>query len=278
MTDYQTITLELKDKVAHLTLNRPEKRNAMNFRFWKEIRQAFEELNTQQQARVAVISSTGPHFSSGIDLKAFSMLLMRVADCEGRRREALRNLILALQESFNAIEKCRIPVIAAIQGGCIGGGVDMVSACDIRLCSSDCYLVIKEIDIGMTADVGTLQRLPHLIPRGLVNELAYTGRSLKADEALKHGLVNSVHDSHESLNAAALEMARVIASKSPLAVTGTKRMLLYARDHDVNAGLDYVATWNSGQLISNDLMEAMMAMQQKREPEFKDLLEPFELG
>ncbi len=269
--DFETITLETKDGIAHVTLNRPRVRNAMNTDFWREIKTAFETIDRDPKARVAVISSTGPHFTAGLDLSSFGSILAPSDGDEGRRRHALRRLILDLQGCFSAIEACRVPVLAAVQGGCIGGGVDMVSACDMRYCSEDAYFVIKEIDIGMTADVGTLQRLPHLIPEGLVRELAYTGRNMAAPEAQASGLVNAVFADHETLNAAVLEIAASIAAKSPLAVAGTKEMLNYTRDHSVADGLNHIATWNAGMLVTEDLMEAMAANKAKRAPVFKDL-------
>jgi enoyl-CoA hydratase len=268
----ETLKLEISQGVAEVRLNRPEQRNAMNPAFWREIRQVFEDLDRDETVRVAVITSTGPHFSAGLDLKSFGSLMEPGSSGEeGRRRHALRRTIMDLQDCFTAIEKCRVPVLAAIQGGCIGGGVDLTTACDMRYCTEDAWFVIKEIDIGMTADVGTLQRLPKLIADGLVRELAYTGRKLEAAEARACGLVNSVHADHDSLNAAVMELAQTIAAKSPLAITGTKEMINYAREHTVADGLNHIATWNSGMLVSADLPEAMGAAQEKRQPVFKDL-------
>ena len=268
----ETLKLEITDGVAEVRLNRPDQRNAMNPAFWREIRQVFENLDRNEQARVAVITSTGPHFCAGLDLKSFGSIMQPGSSGEeGRRRLALRRTILDLQDCLTAIQKCRIPVLAAIQGGCIGGGVDLVTACDMRYCTEDAFFVIKEIDIGMTADVGTLQRLPKLIADGLMRELAYTGRNMMATEARESGLVNSVHADHTALNDAVMDMARNIAAKSPLAITGTKEMINYARDHSVEDGLNHIATWNAAMLVTDDLGEALGAGQQKREPVFKDL-------
>jgi enoyl-CoA hydratase len=269
--DFETLRLEIADGVATVTLNRPRQRNAMNPAFWREIRQAFDDIGADPAVRAAVITSTGPHFTAGLDLLSFAGVLAPSGGDEGRRREALRRLILDLQASFSAIERCRVPVLAAVQGGCIGGGVDMVTACDMRYCTEDAYFVIKEIDIGMAADVGTLQRLPYLIPSGLMRELAYTGRDLAAAEAKNAGLVNAVFADHETMNAAVHNIAREIAAKSPLAVAGAKEMINYARDHTVADGLNYVATWNAGMLISEDMAEAMAALKAKRQPIFKNL-------
>ncbi|MDF1661759.1 MAG: crotonase/enoyl-CoA hydratase family protein [Planctomycetota bacterium] len=279
MMSFETLTLDLSDSIAQVVLNRPEKRNAMNAAFWTEMRQLFQLISKDPAVRVVVVSSTGPHFTAGLDLKSFAGIMAQASSgCEGRKREALRRLILEMQESFSVLERCPVPVLTAIQGGCIGGGVDMVSAADMRYCCADSYFVIKEIDIGMTADVGTLQRLPHLIPQGLVRELAYTGRKLTADEALQSGLVNKVYQNQEEMLAGVMEIAKTIASKSPLSIQGCKEMLNYSRDHSVEDSLNYVATWNAGMLLSNDLMEAMAAAQQKRDGDFDDVHPGFTLG
>lgn len=269
--DFETLLLDITDGVATVTLNRPRQRNAMNPVFWREIRRVFDDIDADPEVRVAVVTSTGPHFSAGLDLLSFGDILAPAEGDEGRRREALRRMILSLQDSFTAIERCRVPVLAAVQGGCIGGGVDMVTACDMRYCTEDAYFVIKEVDIGMAADVGTLQRLPHLIPSGLMRELAYTGRDMPADEAKNAGLVNAVFADHETMNAAVQEIARQIAAKSPLAVTGSKEMINFTRDHTVADGLNYIATWNAGMLITEDMVEALGALKGKRPPVFKNL-------
>lgn len=272
---YTTFDLDIADQVAHLTLKRPEAFNSMTLAFWQEIVDGFEEIAVTPAVRAVIISSTGKHFTAGMDLSVFSNVAGNEPKVDrARQNEQLRRNVLEMQQSFSVIEECRVPVIAAIQGGCIGGGVDMISACDIRLCTKDAWFCIQEINIGMVADVGTLQRLPYLIPEGLVRELAYTGRRLMADRALKAGLVNEVYDSQEAMVEAALAMAREIASKSPLAVTGTKEMLNYSRDHSVADGLNHIATWNAGMLHSDDLMEALTAQKQKRQPKFADLLPP----
>ena len=191
-------------------------------------------------------------------------------DCDGRTRENLRRLILDLQDTLTSLERCRKPVLAAIHGGCIGGGIDLITCADMRYCSADAYFTIKEIDIGMTADVGTLQRLPRLIGEGMARELAYTGRKFGAEEAREMRLVNRVFDSREALYAGVREIAATIAAKSPLSIRGTKEMITYARDHSVADGLNYIATWNAAMLMSKDLQEAMMANMGKRAAVFKD--------
>jgi enoyl-CoA hydratase len=190
----------------------------------------------------------------------------------GRQRANLRLGVHALQGSFTALEQARMPVLAAVQGGCIGGAVDMVSACDMRYATKDAFFCIQEINIGMTADVGTLQRLPKIIPEGVAREWAYTGDRIGADRAREVGLVNEVFEDHDSLVEGVLDIARRIASKSPLAIWGTKEMITYARDHSTADALNYIATWQTGMFQPADMMESFMAQSEKRDPEFDDLL------
>lgn len=270
---YATLSLEIADHVAHVTLDRAKRLNTLVPEFWQEMVDVFAEIEAEPSARVAVISSAGRHFTAGLDLKAFAPLFAELGQGEkGRVGERLRRTVIEMQESFNVIERSSVPVLAAVQGACIGGGVDLVSACDMRYCTADAFFVIQEINIGMVADVGTLQRLPHLIPAGLVRELAYTGRRLEAEEARQAGLVNRVFDDREALLEGVLEIASEIAARSPLAVRGSKKMLNYTRDHTVAEGLDYVATWQAGMLLSDDFSEAAAAHAEKREPEFDDML------
>ncbi|WP_037492592.1 crotonase/enoyl-CoA hydratase family protein [Sneathiella glossodoripedis] len=273
---YQTFNFSIDDHIAHIQLNRPDKFNSMVLEFWQEMVDVFSQIEEEPTVRVVVISSTGKHFTAGLDLSAFSGLAAEMqGDVEaGRLREQMKNNVLELQESFTVIEKCRVPVLVAIQGGCIGGGVDLISAADMRYCSKDAFFCIQEINIGMTADVGTLQRLPHLIPSGLVRELAYTGRRMFADEARNAGLVNTVYDTAEEMLKAVMEIAAQIVAKSPLAVLGTKEMLNYTRDHSVDDALRYMAVWQSGMFFSDDLFEAAAANMEKRDPKFADLLPP----
>jgi len=273
---YQTMSLTVENHIAHIQLSRPERFNTMVMAFWQEMVDVFAEIEKTPEARVVVISSTGKHYTAGLDLSAFAGIAQEMnSDIDGARvREQFKNTVLEMQESFNVIEKCRLPVLVATQGGCIGGGVDMISACDMRYCTEDAFFCIQEINIGMTADVGTLQRLPHLIPSGIVRELAYTGRRMFADEAKEYGLVNQVFDSPEAMLAKVMEIAAEIASKSPLAIYGTKEMINYTRDHSVDDALKYMAVWQSGMFLSNDLIEAAGANQTKRKPNFDNLLPP----
>ncbi len=270
---YSCFDLELKDKVAHLRFNRPNELNTLTRGFYAELAQAVRDLDAKAEARVVVISSTGKHFTAGMDLGVFvgDGIVAAGAAEVGRVRETLRRHVLELQDSFNALEQARMPVLAAIQGGCIGGGVDLVSACDARYCSKDAFFCIQEINVGMVADLGTLQRLPKLMPEGLVRELAYTGRRLPAGRALSSGLVNEVWDDQAALVAGVLQIAAEIAERTPLAVYGSKQMLNYGRDHSVRDGLEYIATWQTGMFQGADMFEAFAAKSAKRKPVFADL-------
>ena len=268
---YQTLTVSLENHIATIRLNRPEKANAMNMPMWQEIRKAFQWVDATAEARVAILEGEGKLFTSGIDLEMMMGLGQEIQnDCEGRMRENLRRVILDLQDTLTSLERCRKPVLAAIHGACVGGGIDLITCADMRYCSRDAYFIIKEFDIGMTADVGTLQRLPKLIGEGMARELAYTARKLGADEAREIHLVNRVFESREALQAGVLDIAKTIAAKSPLSIRGTKEMITYARDHSVADSLNYIATWNAAMLMSNDLQEAMMSHMGKRQAEFKD--------
>jgi enoyl-CoA hydratase len=272
---YTCFDVSLTDKIAHIRLSRPEAYNSMIPEFWRELPEIVRTLDDAGEARAIVISSTGVHFTAGMDLAVFTSPGSSASDREnelGRRRANLRREILRLQETFSCLDRARMPVLAAVQGGCIGGGVDMISACDMRYCSEDAFFCIQEVNIGMTADVGTFPRLPQLIPQGVVRELAYTGRRLSAREALEAGLVNRVFPTHEALVEGVLGVAREIAQRSPLAVWGSKEMLNYARDHTIADGLDYIATWQTGMFQPGDMLEAFSAKSESRKAVFPDLL------
>ena len=267
--------VEIENNVAHLKLNRPQAMNTMIPAFWRELPEIVRDIDDNARARCIVISSTGKHFCAGMDLSVFGggqpTSGARTGE-RGRTAANLRRLVRDMQKTFDCLDEARMPVIAAIHGGCVGGAVDMTSACDIRYASADAFFVIQEINIGMTADVGTFPRLCHLIPQGWVREMAYTGRRLDARTALRIGLVNEVLESHDQVVAHALQTAREIASKTPLAVHGSKEMINYARDHSIADGLDYIAVWQAGMYNpESDMKEALTARIEKREPRFEDL-------
>ncbi|WP_153774878.1 crotonase/enoyl-CoA hydratase family protein [Pseudomonas sp. MNR3A] len=270
MTEYTAFKVELTDNIAHVQINRPEKINAMNAAFWEEIVEIFQWIDDTEAVRAVVVSGAGKHFCSGIDLMMLASLAGQMGKDAGRNARLLRRTILRLQSSFTAVDKCRKPVLAAIQGYCIGGAIDLVSACDMRYCSADAQFSIKEIDMGMAADVGTLQRLPRIIGDGMMRELAYTGRMIDATEALRIGLVNRVYDDQAALLDGVFAIAREIAGKSPIAVAGTKEMISYMRDHRIDDGLQYIATWNAAMLQSEDLRVAVAAHMNKQKPTFAD--------
>jgi enoyl-CoA hydratase len=275
---YTCFDVEQEGKVAHVRLNRPDALNSMTREFWMELPEIVNRISDDGSARAIVLSSTGKHFSAGMDLAVFASGGGSAPQGEGyssemgRLRAYFRDVVRMLQDSFTSLEKARMPVLAAIQGGCIGGAVDMVTACDLRYASADAFFCVQEINIGMTADVGTLQRLPKIIPDGVAREMAYRGHRLPADRALQVGLVNEVFPDHESLVAGVLEIAQEIASKSPLAVYGTKQMLNYSRDHSVEDSLNFIATWQTGMFQPNDMIESFAARAEKRDPAFDDLL------
>ena len=258
--------------VAHLVMNRPDKANGMTKDFWADLPRLMSALDCDETIRCAIISGAGKHFTGGMDLAAFTDISRLFENEPGRAAYAMRDLILKLPDAFNAIERARFPVIAAIHGACIGAGVDLVTACDLRLASTDAYFSIEEINIGMAADVGTLQRLPKLIAPSVAAELAYTGRRFTAAEARDFGLVSQIADDQAGVIEIAERLATSIAAKSPLAIAGIKRNLAYARDHSVADGLDYIATWNAGMLRANELMTAIQARMAKSEAVVADLL------
>ena len=265
--------VEITDKVAHVRLNRPDELNTMTAAFWRELPEIVTRISDDASARVVVISSTGKHFSAGMDLSVFlgGELAGETAEL-GRRQARMRSNAQVLQWSFTALEKARVPVLAAVQGGVIGGAVDLVTACDVRYASADAFFCVQEVNIGMTADVGTLQRLGNLVPEGFAREMAYTGRRVPAARAYEVGLVSEVYADHDSLVLGVLETAREIASKSPLAIWGTKVAMNYARDHSVDDSLEQIATWQSGMFQPDDMSEAFTAKAEKRDAVFDDLL------
>lgn len=268
---FSTLAVRLDGAVAWISLNRPDKANAMSAPMWPELKAAMAWLDETPAARVGVITGAGRYFTAGIDLAMLVEMKQSVADpCDGRQGEKLRRTILEIQDTITAVERCRKPVIAAVNGPCIGGGIDLITACCMRYCTEDAWFSVKEVDVGLAADVGTLQRLPKVIGEGLARELAYTARKVTATEAAAMHLINRVYPDIDALNQGVGAIAADIASKSPLAVRGTKEMITYVRDHSVADGLNYIATWNAAMLLSDDLAEALAAFQEKRPASFRD--------
>jgi enoyl-CoA hydratase len=272
MNAMHCFSLTIENHIAHLVLSRPEALNTMGPRFWSELDTVLSDLHRSKTARVLVISSTGKHFSAGMALDTFAGAI-QMDDQSPEGRAAIFDNLTAMQATFTKLETLRIPVIAALQGGVIGGAVDMVTACCIRYGSQDTFFCIQEINIGMVADVGTLQRLPKLVPLAVVKELAYTGRRMPADKALGYGLLNAVFETHEATVQAALQCAAEIAAKPPVAIWGTKQAVHYARDHTVDQALKQMG-WLQAAIWSNrHVGEAVMAFQGKRSGHFPDLVE-----
>lgn len=271
MLEFTCLTVTLADAVARIELNRPDKANALNGTLWREIGEVFRWVDETPEVRVAILSGAGRHFCAGIDFELMGAVLDEVGELSpGRREERLRRIILDLQAGFTALETCRKPILAAIHGLCIGGGLDLIAACDLRYATADAAFSLKEADLAIVADVGSLQRLPYLIGEGRLRELAFTARQFDAAEAQAMGLVNRVYADVAQLRDGVHTIAAGIAAKSPLTVRGIKQVLNHGRDHGVADGLDYVATWNAAMLLSDDTREAIAAAMQKRQPRFKD--------
>jgi len=268
---YRCFDVEITEGVAHVRLSRGDELNTMVPEFWRELPEIVTRLSDETSARVVVLSSTGKHFSAGMDLSVFTGQHGGGAEL-GRTQARTRSNAKVLQWSFSALEKARVPVLAAVQGGCIGGAVDLVTACDLRYASADAFFCVQEINIGITADVGTLQRLGSVVPEGVARELAYTGRRMPAGRAYEVGLVQQVYADPGALVNGVLATAREIAAKSPLAIWGTKVAMNYARDHGVDESLEQIATWQAGMFQPADMMEAFTAKAEKRPPVFPDLL------
>jgi enoyl-CoA hydratase len=275
MTDaYTTIRIDRHGRVAEVVLNTPDRLNAMSIKFFHEIERAFRELDLDPEVRAVVVWAEGRLFTAGLDLKEAATGVLGGASGDGTGSLAARNYALYrtikdLQDCFTAIVECRKPVIAAVHNKCIGGGLDLITACDVRLCSADATFSIYETKIAIVADVGTLQRITPIVGKGMAREMAFTGRFITAERALSCGLVNEVHADKEALLAAARAMAGEIAANSPMAVQGVKTVLNYSEEHPTAEGLEYVAQWNSSFVQSNDVAEAVSAFLQKRQPNFR---------
>jgi enoyl-CoA hydratase len=275
MSEYECFEVTIADEIAHVQMSRGEKRNSMIQSFWNELPEIIKDIDENSRARVIVISSTGPHFCAGLDVSLFHNGGVQEPSTsrEARFQKGAKfmNTVKVMQDSLSVISDCRLPVLAAIQGGCIGGGVDLVTACDMRYATRDAFITIYETKIGMTADVGTFPRIAKLVPEGVARELAYTGRKMPAEEGVSIGLVNRVYDDQQSMLDGVMEIAREIAANAPLAVYGCKRAITYARDHSTQDSLEWIAMWNASMLQTEEVIEAMQANGEKRKGDFVEL-------
>lgn len=267
---YSTLSLTFDGAVATLRFIRGKQHNSMNSAFWKELPLAIDELEANTQARVCILSAEGPSFSSGMDLSVF-MDQSKIANDTAQQRERLQRLIAQMQSVFTRLEKCRVPVIAAVQGACIGAGFDLICACDLRYATEKAYFSIHEINLAMMADLGTLQRLPRLISEAAVRELALTGDKLKAKRAYELGLVGELFEDEEKLSAHVSALAKKIAERSPLAIHATRQALRYARSHSVEDGLEMAAVLQSAIFSGTELLQAVAAQKAGSNPQFGDL-------
>ena len=274
MTDRtEFFELSHENGVAHLQLNRPERLNTMTPAFFPAVRDAVRRVGDEGATRAMVISSTGKHFSAGMSLDVFAGSDLALAATTARERLAFQESLRRLIDCFSALDEARFPIVCAIQGGCIGGALDLASACDIRVCSADAFFTVQEISIGMAADLGVLQRLPKIVPQGVAREMAYTGERLGAERALAVGLVNAVLPDAATTVERALALARTIAAKSPLAIAGSKLAINHARDHSTASALEQMALLQSAIFDTGEMAKAIAAWKDKRDAEF-DALAP----
>ena len=271
MKKYSCFDVIFDNQLAHIILNRPEKRNSMTTDFWKEFPEIVSDINQEGIIRVIIISSTGPHFCSGLDISIFQSDLLDINKEKANKAILLNNYIEILQNALNILQECRIPVITAIQGACIGGGLDLVCASDIRLGTKDCYFSILETKLGLVADIGTFPRLVKLIPDGLVRELAFTGRNFNSNEAKLSGFLNNVYSDQKSMIDAAFELGVEISNNSPKVVYGCKEAIKFSRDHTTAEGLDWIKMWNSAMFNMKEVEESFKAKIEKRTGNFDNL-------
>ena len=271
MIAFSHLDIVHEGKILIAYLNRPQKANALNRELWFEIEKLAHWVDESPDIRVLILAGHGNHFTSGIDFSLIQDMSAQFQQKpEGIRQEWLYREIRKLQDAFTALENCAKPVLAAVHGSCIGGGVDLISACDMRYATEDARFCIKEIDLAIVADIGTIQRLPSIIGEGMARELTLTARPFSGQEAKELKLVNRIYPSKEEMMVKVKEIAQCIAEKSPLSVRNTKRTFVYGRDHSVQEGLEQVARLNAGILISADSMKAMASMMQKKKPSFLD--------
>ena len=271
MSNYDTLNVSTSEAVATIELNRPDKGNSLNSVMWKELKNAFEEIDAMPSVRAAVLCGAGKHFSTGIDLGFLAGLQQDLSKWpEGGKQERLLDVIVGLQESVNAIECCRKPVLAAVQGFCLGAGVDIIAAADMRYATGTTRFSVKEVDLAIVADLGSLQRLPRIVGEGMARELAFTGRTFKGEEAKSMGFVNQLFQNKNDMLEGVTALARELCEKSPLTIRGIKETMNFSRDHTVVDGLKYVAMKNAAMLLSKDLEEAVAAFNEKRKPQFTE--------
>ena len=272
MIEFKSLRVEKNKGVVEVVLTGPGRGNAMGPAFWREMPEVFAALDRDDEARVVMVRGDGDNFSYGLDLGAMMSDLgshFGAGENLAEERTRLLDLVGDMQKAFDSLAGCRKPVIAAINGWCVGGGLDLIASCDIRLCSADARFSLREVKVAIVADLGSLQRLPRIIGEGATRELAFTGKDIAASRALQIGLVSEVHETRETLLEAARTVAREIADNPPLVVQGIKRVMNYCADKSVADGLGYVAVWNSAFLQSADLVEAMAAFRERRPPRFK---------
>jgi len=271
MSDNTAVQLSISNHIADVCFGNPEKRNALGEGFWPDLIGVFEEIDQSSDVRVVILRSEGKVFSAGIDVKFLEKLIHFPDLDQARAMEKFRRNIMGLQHTINLVENCRLPVIALVQGGCLGAGMDLVAACDIIYATKEAYFTIQEVNIGVAADLGSLQRLPRRLPYGLLRELAFTGRPLPAEEALSCGFVTSVHEDYDAALSHAQQNAAEIAAKSPLAILGTKQAFLFDQGDMIGKGLDYIATWNAGLFSTVDTKNSIEAVMQKKKPKYTGL-------
>lgn len=269
---YTCFNLDIENHIAHLRFSRPDAFNSFTPAFWTELPDAINTISNGGEARVIVLSAEGKHFTAGMDISVF---MGGDFDPSPENKEIAAEHFLHyvknLQDCFSALENARQPVLAAIQGGAVGAGVDLTTACDCRYVSEDAFFCVKETEIGMTADVGTFPRLAKIIPEGWARQMSYTAERIGAQKAKEIGLVNEVFETPEALLDGVMEIAAMIAAHSPLAVTGCKRLINYSRDHSTNDSLDYIGVWNAGMLRAEDIRESYVAKSEKRAPQYDSL-------
>lgn len=272
MSEYKSLRVEKNEGVVEVVLIGPGKGNAMGPDFWQEMPEVFAALDRDDEARAIIVRGDGDNFSYGLDLAAMMGNLgthFGARENLAAERTRLLDLVGDMQKAFDNVAGCRKPVIAAVNGWCVGGGLDLIAACDIRLCSADARFSLREVKVAIVADLGSIQRLPRIIGEGATRELAFTGKDITASRAVQIGLVSEVCETRDALLEAARKLAREIAGNPPLVVQGIKRVMNYCADKSVADGLGYVAVWNSAFLQSADLAEAMTAFRERRAPKFK---------